>query len=86
MTESQFSEQSHLQPEKLYESGDYLKGDLHPKNWRALANPQVPWPADLDPELVLHELAPYMNYSLLSAQEAAAGRSLRDQVNVGLFD
>lgn len=86
VTESQFTEQTHLQPERLYESGDYLKGDLHPRNWRALSNPQVPWPADLDPKMVLHELTPFMNYSLLNMQEAAAGRSLHEQVKLGLFD
>lgn len=86
MTESQFDEQTHLQPEKLYSEGDYLKGDLNPKNWRALANKQVPWPQDLDPALVIHELAPFMNYSLLNMQEASAGRSLHEQVKLGLYD
>lgn len=86
MTESQFDEQSHFQPEKLYSEGDYLKGDLNPKNWRALASKQVPWPTDLDPALVIHELAPYMNYSLLNMQEASAGRSLHEQVSMGLYD
>lgn len=85
-TESQFSENSRFQPEKLYESGDYLKGDLHPQNWRALANPQVPWPADLDPKTVLHELTPFLEYNLLNMQEAAAGRSLREEIKLGLLD
>lgn len=83
---SQFEESSILQPEKLYRAGDYLKGDLHPKNWRALANSEVPWPQDLDPALVLHELTPYMNYNLLNMQEAAVGRSLREEVKLGFFD
>lgn len=84
--ESQFAEQNHLQPEKIYESGDYLKGDLHPRNWRALANKQVPWPQDLDPALVLSELTPFLEYQFLNMQEAAAGRSLRDQISLGLID
>jgi hypothetical protein len=85
LAQSQFSE-STLQPEPLYEDGDYLKGELHPKNWRALANPQVPWPADLDPNLVLSELSPFLEYQFLNMQEAAAGRSLREQITLGLLD
>lgn len=83
---SQFEEQSTLQPEKLYQEGDYLKGNLAPKNWRALANSQVPWPEDLDPATVLHELTPFLEYNLLNMQEAAAGRSLREQIKLGLID
>jgi hypothetical protein len=85
LAQSQFSE-STLQPEPLYEDGDYLKGELHPKNWRALSNSQVPWPADLDPNLVLAELSPFLEFQLLTMQEAAAGRSLRDQITLGLLD
>lgn len=82
---SQF-EESTLQPERLYQEGDYLAGQLRPQNWRALANPQVPWPEDLDPKLVLHELTPYLEYNLLNMQESTAGRSLREEIKLGLFD
>ena len=66
-----------LQEEELYEDGDYLKGELAPKNWRALSNRRVPWPKDLDPKLALHEMAPFLAYRLLSEQEAARGRDIR---------
>lgn len=74
--QSQFEEQSTLQEEELYEDGDYLKGELHPKNWRALANRRVPWPKDLDPKLALHEMAPFLAHSLNTQEAAARGRDI----------
>lgn len=65
-----------LQPEHLYEDGDYLKGDLAPKNWKALANRRVPWPKGVEPKQALHELAPFLTYRLLSEQARARGRDI----------
>lgn len=65
-----------LQPEPMYQEGDYLKGDLHPRNWKALANPAVPWPANLDPKQVLHEMAPFLTFRLLSEQAVQHGRDI----------
>lgn len=78
-------ESNPLTPEVMYEEGDLLNGTLNPKNWKALANPRVPWPADLDPELVLHELSPFVGFTILGAQEAARGRSLRDAIDAGIY-
>lgn len=84
---SSMSEQHQaLTPETLYESGDYLKGTLSPKNWKALADPRVPWPSDLDPDTVLFEMAPLLNYRLLAMQEAAQGHDLHQMVAAGVFD
>jgi hypothetical protein len=65
-----------LEPEPMYQEGDYLKGDLAPKNWQALANRRVPWPANLDPKQALHEMAPFMTFRLLSEQAAFQGRDI----------
>lgn len=84
---SQMSEQQQkLSPETLYESGDYLKGTLTPANWKALSDPRVPWPEDLDPDTAIFELAPYLNYRLLAMQEAAQGHDLRGMVVAGVYD
>lgn len=72
-----------FQPEHIYQEGDFLQGKLHPKNWKALANRRVPWPADVDPNQALFELAPFMEYTIMQAQEAARGRSLRDMIERG---
>ena len=83
---SGFDEQSDLKREQLYEDGDYLKGTLAPKNWKALADPRVPWPEDLDPSLVLHELSPFMEHKILGVQYAAQGQSLSDAIHAGMLD
>lgn len=75
-------EESNLQPETLYQEGDYLRGDLAPKNWRALANPAVPWPKDLHPKTALKELAPFLTHRLLQEEAQAQGRSL--EIEIGL--
>jgi len=70
------AQESQLLPEQLYMEGDYLQGTLSPKNWAALANRRVPWPQDVDPELALHELAPFMAMSLIEREANAMGRSV----------
>lgn len=65
-----------LQPEPMYEDGDYLKGDLHPKNWKALANRRVPWPKNIDPKLALHEMAPFLAYGLNVQEAQTRGRDV----------
>src|SRR5258708_1836527 len=65
-----------LQPEPMYQEGDYLAGDLAPRNWKALANRRVPWPAGMDPATALHELAPFMTYRLLVAEAASMSRDI----------
>lgn len=65
-----------LRPEPMYEDGDYLRGDLHPRNWRALSNRRVPWPQGIDPKTALHELAPFMTYRLLTQEAAQRGRDI----------
>jgi hypothetical protein len=67
------SNNNDLVEEDLYQEGDYLAGKLHPKNWKALANPRVPWPQDVDPALALHELAPLMVHRMLSVEAEARG-------------
>lgn len=67
---------STLEPEHIYEEGDYLAGTLAPKNWKALANRRVPWPQDVDPQMALHELAPFLAHRLLEQETAALGRDL----------
>lgn len=74
--QSQFEESSTLQEEALYEEGDYLKGELAPKNWKALANRCVPWPKEIDPKLALHEMAPFLAYSLNGQEANARGRDI----------
>lgn len=69
-------EESTLAPEELYEDGDYLKGDLAPKNWKALSNRRVPWPQNIDPAQALHELAPFLAHSFLSQEAASTGRDV----------
>lgn len=73
---SQLEESSTLQEEALYEEGDYLKSDLAPKNWKALANRRVPWPKDLDPKLALHEMAPFLAHTLNTQEAHARGRDI----------
>ncbi len=74
-----------LAREALYEQGDYLKGVLHPRNWRALGDRQVPWPANLDPDQAVIELVPFMEYQLLATQEAAQGHNLREMIAAGIY-
>ena len=69
-------EESSLQPESLYQEGDYLQGELSPKNWRALSDRRVPWPAGLDPKLALQEMAPFLAYRLNADEAAARGRHI----------
>lgn len=73
---SAMTEASDYQPEELYTEGDYLKGPLQPKNWRALANPKVPWPKDVDPGAALKELAPFLAYRLNMEEAHARGRDI----------
>src|SRR5579885_252763 len=73
---SQLEEQSTFKPEPLYEDGDYLKAELAPKNWRALADRRVPWPADMDPKTALHELTPFLTARLLAQEASSAGRDI----------
>src|SRR2546426_454947 len=75
-----------FQPEDMYETGDYLQGELHPRNWKALTNRRVAWPKDVDPNMALAELARFMEYRILAAQEAAQGRSLREMIKSGMYD
>jgi len=82
LSNSQQLEESSLKPETLYQEGDYLRGDLAPKNWRALANPAVPWPKDLHPKQALKELAPFLTHRLLQEDAQASGRSL--EIEIGL--
>ncbi len=74
-----------LERETVYEDGDYLTGLLKPTNWKALADPRVPWPESLEPELALSELAPFLSYGILATQEVAKGRNLRDAINAGIY-
>lgn len=71
---------SSLEPEHIYEEGDYLAGTLAPKNWKALANRRVPWPQDVDPQMALHELAPFLAHRLLEQETAALGRDLTNVI------
>jgi hypothetical protein len=73
-----------LAEEDLYHDGDYLAGKLHPKNWKALANPKVPWPQDVDPELALHELAPLIVHRMLATE--ADARGIEISTLVGPYD
>ena len=57
-----------------YDEEPILEPELQPKNWRALANRRVPWPKDLDPELALAQMMPFLKYHLLNQQAAAMGR------------
>lgn len=67
---------SDYQPEQLYMEGDYLKGPLAPRNWRALADPRVPWPKDVDPAAALKELSPFLAYRLNMEEAHARGRDI----------
>lgn len=70
-------EESSLQPENLYQEGDYLRGELAPKNWRALADRRVPWPHDkLDAKQAIAEMAPFLAYRLNLEEAAARGRHI----------
>ena len=68
------------QPEDIYQEGDYLKKQLHPRNWKALADPRVPWPKDVDPLAALRELAPFLAYRLNEEEARARGRSINDMI------
>lgn len=81
---SAMSEASDYQPESLYQEGDYLKKELHPKNWAALANPRVPWPKDVDPLQALKELSPFMAYRLNLEEAHARGRDI--SMYIGEYD
>ncbi len=76
LSNSQQLQEDALQPEKIYEHGDYLQESLQPKNWRALANRQVPWPAGMHPKDALRELAPFMATRLLEQDANAQGKSV----------
>lgn len=69
-----------LQEEEMYEDGNYLRGALHPRNWKTLTNRRVPWPESVDPKQALHELAPFLTYRLLSEQAARHGRDVSAMV------
>ncbi|GHO99541.1 hypothetical protein KSF_095890 [Reticulibacter mediterranei] len=73
---SALTEASDYKPEDLYQEGDYLKGPLAPRNWRALADPRVPWPKDVDPSAALKELAPFLAYRLNMEEAHARGRDI----------
>ena len=77
---SAMTEGGELQPEDLYEEGEYLAGPLRPGNWRALADRRVPWPAGVDPNVALNELAPFLAYRLLENEANAMGREVSSYV------
>ena len=69
-----------FQPEYIYQEGDYLQGSLHPKNWKALSDRRVPWPNDVNPEMALFELAPFLSHRMLEIDAAARGVRINDLV------
>ena len=83
-TSSMSETSTELAEEDLYHDGDYLQGKLHPKNWKMLANPKVPWPQDVDPELALHELAPLIVHRMLATE--ADARGIEISALVGPYD
>lgn len=74
------TQESELQPEPMYQEGDYLAGALKPANWRALADRRVPWPKDMDPRTALHELAPFITHRLLEQEATLTGRAVDQMV------
>lgn len=73
---SAMTEQGGYAEEEIYAEGEYLAGPLAPKTWKSLSNRRVPWPKDVDPNVALHELAPFLAYRLLDQEATAMGRDI----------
>jgi hypothetical protein len=73
---SDYSDYSSENSEPILSEGN------QPKDWKALANPRVPWPKNLDPQQVLHELAPFMLYRLFEREAAGRGAPVSSFMDV----
>jgi hypothetical protein len=73
---SAMNETQGYQPEAIYEEGEYLAGPIAPAHWKSLSNRRVPWPKDVDPNVALHEMAPFMAYRLLETEANMMGRNV----------
>ena len=83
-TQSLAGNDDELKPDYItYQEGDYLKGTLHPKNWKKLADRRVPWPKDVDYDFALGELSQLIEYQMLEADATARGRLLREMIASG---
>ena len=54
----------------IYRNGAYLKEQLQPAHWAALADRSNPWPKDVSPKLALKEMGAFLS-ARITVQEAA---------------
>ena len=57
----------------VYRHGTYLREQLSPVHWAALADRSNPWPKDVSPKLALKEMGAFLSLRIAEQEAAMSG-------------
>ena len=57
----------------VYRHGTYLREQLAPSHWAALADRSNPWPKDVSPKLALKEMGAFLSLRIAEQEAAMSG-------------